>query len=101
MLAKIFRPSKTAMQSGKANTKRWTLVYEPEKSRTIDPLMGYSSSSDMNGQVQLFFDSKEDAVSFARRNSIPFHVQNSNERKVFEASYSDNFKFDRRIPWTH
>ena len=101
MLAKIFCPSKTAMQSGKAKTKRWTLIYEPEKSRTIDPLMGYSSSSDMNGQIQLHFDSKEDAVSYAKRNSIPYQVQKSSERKVLGVSYSDNFRFDRKTPWTH
>ena len=101
MTARIYQPSKTAMQSGKAKTKRWILVYEPEESRTIDPLMGYVSSSDMNGQIQLYFDSKEDAVSYARRNAIPFQVQNTNERKIFGASYSDNFKFDRKIPWTH
>ena len=101
MIARIYRPSKTAMQSGKAKTKRWVLVYEPEKSPTIDPLMGYISSSDMSGQVQLHFDSKDDAVSYAKRNAIPFQVQHSNERKIAEASYSDNFKFDRKIPWTH
>ncbi|MEP3276131.1 MAG: ETC complex I subunit [Stappiaceae bacterium] len=101
MLARIYRPAKTAMQSGKAKLKRWVLDYEPENARTIDPLMGYTSSSDMTSQVKLFFDTQEDAVAYAKRNGIPYRIQEAQERKINRASYSDNFKYDRRTPWTH
>ena len=101
MVARIYRPAKTAMQSGKAKTQRWVLDYEPETARTVEPLMGYTSSSDMKQQIRLFFDSKDDAIAYARRNGIAHRVEEANERKVRTASYSDNFKFGRRAPWTH
>ncbi|MTI46087.1 ETC complex I subunit-like protein [Roseibium hamelinense] len=101
MVARIYRPAKTAMQSGKAKTERWVLDYEPEKPRSVEPLMGYTSSSDMKQQVRLFFDTKEEAVEYARRNKIPHRVEHAHERKVRGAAYSDNFKFDRMTPWTH
>ncbi len=101
MAARIYRPAKTAMQSGKAKLNRWILDYEPEAARTVDPLMGYTSSTDMASQIRLFFDSKEDAVAYAKRNGIAFQVQEANERIINHASYSDNFKYDRKTPWTH
>lgn len=101
MVARIFRPAKTAMQSGKAKTNKWILQYEPEVARTIDPLMGYTSTSDAKSQIKLVFNSQEEAVSYAKRNKIPFRISQANDRKIFRASYPDNFKFDRRTPWTH
>ena len=74
MLARIYRPAKTAMQSGKANSRRWRLEFEPASARTIDPLMGWTSSADMNGQVRLEFDSQEEAVAYAERHGIPFRL---------------------------
>ena len=56
MRARIYRPAKNAMQSGKARTKQWLLEYEPESPRTIDPLMGWTSSRDMRQQLQLEFE---------------------------------------------
>lgn len=101
MVARIYRPAKTAMQSGKAKTQRWVLDYEPEAARSVEPLMGYTSSSDMKQQIRLFFDSKDEAIAYARRHGIAHRVEEPNERKVRAASYSDNFKFDRIAPWTH
>ncbi|ADZ70417.1 ETC complex I subunit [Polymorphum gilvum] len=101
MVARIYRPAKTAMQSGKAKTQRWVLDYEPEIARSVEPLMGYTSSADMKQQIRLYFDSCEDAVAYARRNAIPYRVEPAKERKVRGASYSDNFRFDRSAPWTH
>ena len=74
MRARIFRPAKNAMQSGKARTKQWVLEYEPESPRTIDPLMGWTSSRDMRQQLQLEFDSAEEAVAYAEKNGIPFQI---------------------------
>ena len=59
MRARIYKPAKNAMQSGKARTKQWVLEYEPESPRTIDPLMGWTSSSDTQSQVRLRFESRE------------------------------------------
>ena len=63
MTARIFRPAKTAMQSGAAKTRRWMLEYEPEVPREIEPLMGWTSSADMHSQVQLAFDTREVAIA--------------------------------------
>jgi hypothetical protein len=70
MVARIYRPAKTAMQSGQARTKEWLLEYEPSAPRQVEPLMGWTSSTDMNSQVRLEFDSKEEAISYAERNGI-------------------------------
>jgi len=101
MLARIFKPARTAMQSGTAKNERWMLVYEPEAPLTIEPLMGYTSSSDMKQQIRLFFESQEEAVAYARRHGIPHRVEKAQERKVRGSAYADNFKFNRVAPWTH
>ena len=101
MVARIYRPAKTAMQSGKAKTDSWLLEFEPESARKVEPLMGYTSSRDMKAQVRIFFDSKEDAIAYATRNSIAYTVSEPQETKRRKVSYSDNFRFDRTQPWTH
>ena len=100
-IARIYRPAKTAMQSGKAKSRDWRLEFEPASARTIDPLMGWTSSSDMNGQVRLSFDSKEEAVAYAERHGIPYQVQDAKPAPRHGLSYADNFSFGRRAPWTH
>ena len=70
MPARIYKPSKTAMQSGFANTKAWALDFEPESPRQVEPLMGWTSSADMRQQLRLRFDSKEEAVTYCKRHSI-------------------------------
>ena len=101
MSAKIYRPAKTAMQSGKAKTHRWVLEYDPEVARTIDPIMGYTSSSDMKQQIRLSFETREEAVSYAERKGIAFRVIEPHDPKRRRVAYADNFRFDRRQPWTH
>ncbi|NLH79835.1 MAG: ETC complex I subunit [Phyllobacteriaceae bacterium] len=101
MVARIFRPAKTAMQSGRAKTKRWVLEWEPETAKTADPLMGWTSSSDMKGQLRLFFETKEEAVAYATRKNLDHRVIDPQERSPKTVSYSDNFKFGRVGVWTH
>jgi hypothetical protein len=101
MAARIYRPSKTAMQSGKAKTGDWILEFEPEAARKIEPLMGYTSSTDTKQQVKLRFPSAEAAVAYCERNGIPHLVQQPHDAKRRRASYSDNFAFGRKQPWTH
>jgi hypothetical protein len=101
MLARIYRPAKTAMQSGVAKTKDWVLEFEPASARRPDPLMGWTSSSDMNGQVRLSFETPEEAAAYATAHGIPFQVtQPKVPRRIIKA-YADNFAFQRKQPWTH
>ncbi len=101
MVARIYSPAKTAMQSGTAKTNNWVLEFDPQSPKSIDPLMGYTSSGDMKQQVKLKFTSKEDAIAFAVRNNVIYRLDEERARKHRRASYSDNFRFDRLSPWTH
>ncbi|MDO9415388.1 ETC complex I subunit [Pararhizobium sp.] len=101
MSAKIYRPAKTAMQSGKAKTHLWILEFDAEKPRTIDPIMGYTSSGDTRQQLKLTFDTQELAVAYAERNGIAFRVIEPKEATRKNVSYPDNFRFTRTQPWTH
>ena len=74
MLARIYIPAQNAMQSGKANTKEWVLEFEPASARVSDPLMGWTVSTDMNGQVRMLFDTQSEAVAYAQRHGIAFEV---------------------------
>jgi len=101
VVARIYKPAKTAMQSGLAKTERWRLDYEPEVARTVEPLMGYTSSTDMRQQVRLEFDTRDEAIAYAERNGIAYQVSGAEEPKRRMAAYSDNFKFNRVGAWTH
>lgn len=101
MSARIYRPSRTAMQSGTAKTKRWLLEHEQAAARYIEPLMGWTGSRDTRQQVKLWFDSREEAVAYAERNGIAYHVDEPHEPKRRIMAYSDNFRFNRNTPWTH
>ena len=74
MTARIYKPARTAMQSGTAKSKEWVLDYEPEQPRTVEPLMGWTSSADMKQEVHLVFDTAEEAVAYCERHGIPYQV---------------------------
>jgi len=101
MAARIYKPAKTAMQSGTAKTKEWVLDYEPEQPREIEPLMGWTSSGDMRSQVRLSFATAEEAVAYAERHGIPYQVFDTKPAARRPIAYSDNFAFTRRGAWTH
>jgi hypothetical protein len=101
MTARIYRPARTAMQSGTAKTERWLLEYEPEQPRQIEPLMGWTSSGDMKSQLKTWFGSEAEAVAYATRNGIAYRVEQPNEPTRRTVAYSDNFKFSRLGQWTH
>ena len=101
MTARIYIPARTAMQSGTAKTKEWVLDYEPETPRAVEPLMGWTSSSDMKQQVRLAFDTKEEAIAYCERNGIAYELFESTPSKRPCISYSDNFAYTRRGAWTH
>jgi hypothetical protein len=101
MRARIYQPAKTAMQSGSARTKAWVLEYEPSSPRRIDPLMGWTSSADMLSQVQLEFDTKDEAVAYAQKHGITFDLFEPHRPIARPKAYADNFRHDRKIPWSH
>ncbi|MFG1428230.1 ETC complex I subunit [Roseixanthobacter glucoisosaccharinicivorans] len=101
MVARIFKPARNAMQSGVGKTKHWVLEYEPERARSVEPLMGYTSSADMKSQIHLRFETKEEAVAYAERRGIPYQVFEPHEPVRRKIAYSDNFAFRRLGQWTH
>jgi hypothetical protein len=101
MTARIYKPSKTAMQSGLANTKAWMLDFEPEQPREVEPLMGWTSSADMRQQVRLHFASKQEAIAYCERHGIAYQVFEAKPPVRRTIAYADNFAFNRRDAWTH
>ncbi|MCK9994389.1 MAG: hypothetical protein Dbin4_02909 [Alphaproteobacteria bacterium] len=102
MLAKIYQPSKNPMQSGKSNSRNWVMEFEPEAAKAIEPLMGWTSASDMrHSELRLRFDSREAAIAYADKHGIAYQIiEPRRTRRVLKA-YSDNFRSDRTAPWTH
>jgi len=93
---RIFQPAKSAMQSGRGgNTGKWLLEYAPAAPQRADPLMGWIGSLGTTGQVRVKFDSREDAVAFAKNNQLTYHVSEPRTRRIKPKNYSDNFAFDR------
>jgi len=101
MVARIYRPAKSAMQSGLVRTKDWVLEHEPEAAREVEPLMGWTSSRDTKSQIRLEFDTQEEAVAYAERNGLAFRIIEPKPRAPVRKSYADNFRFGRIGKWTH
>jgi ETC complex I subunit conserved region len=101
MRARIYKPAQSAMQQGLAGTREWVLEYEPQSPRGIEPLMGWTSSSDTRSQIRMQFASMEEAVAYATRHGIPFRIDEPQQSEVKPKSYADNFKFGRLDRWTH
>jgi NADH dehydrogenase len=103
MRARIYQPARTAMSSGTAKTKHWVLEFAPESARDIDPLMGWTSSSDTQSQVRLRFDTREAAIEYAEEHGIDALVFEPKSRKpnIRPRGYGENFATDRRGAWTH
>ena len=101
MTIKIYKPSKTAMQSGYGKTKQWLAEYKSEVTTTKDALMGWTSSSDTRSQIKLFFNTKEQAIEWAKKNNYQFYVEEPQKRKIKPKAYALNFDINRKEPWTH
>ena len=93
--ARIYRPAKTAMQAGRAKTRKWVLDYEQASKRQPDPLMGWTSARDTLNQVSLRFDTLDEAVAFAKKNAMDYSVIEPHEPKFRPKSYADNFRWHR------
>ena len=88
--AKIYKPTKTAMQSGRRNTKNWLLEFET-LDNGINPLMGWETSNDTMSEVKLEFPTKLQAINYAEKNSIDYYIIDPQKNKIIKKSYSDNF----------
>ena len=88
--AKIYKPTKTPMQSGLGKNDKWIIEYIT-KNPGINPLMGWESSTDTLSELKLEFSTKESAIDYAKRNKIIFEIIEPNQRKIFKKSYADNF----------
>lgn len=103
MRVRIYQPARNAMQSGSARTKLWVLEFPSADAREIDPLMGWTSSDDMQSQVRLRFETRKQAEEYARAHGLDFVVQEPQKRaaNIRPRGYGENFATDRRAPWTH
>ena len=103
MRARIYQPARNAMQSGTAKTKGWVLEFAQSSAREVDPLMGWTSSTDTATQVKLRFETREDAEDYARANGLEFEVLVPQSRKpnIRPMGYGENFATIRRGAWTH
>mgnify|MGYP001236977571 CR=1 FL=1 len=88
--AKIYIPSKTAMQSGRGKQKKWILEFDTKDTK-INPLMGWESSTDTLEEVILTFSTKEKAIEYAKSNSISYRIIEPKKREFVIKSYADNF----------
>ncbi len=100
MEARIYRPAKTAMQSGRAKVGGWVLEYEPTGGR-LDPLMGWSGAGDTRGQLHLAFETAADAIAYATKHTIEYNLQQPKQRTLRPKAYADNFNYHRKVPWSH
>jgi ETC complex I subunit conserved region len=100
MTARIYKPARSAMQSGMANAEQWLLDFEPTE-KSADPLMGWTSTDDTRQQVTLRFDSKDEAIAYAEREGVPYTVAVEPPARMAKKSYSDNFRWGRTENWTH
>ena len=94
-LARIYRPAKSAMQAGRAQTRKWLLEYEPASRRDPDPLMGWSSAQDTLNEVRLRFETLDEALAFATAHGLEYTLIEPHTRTPKAKSYADNFRYDR------
>jgi len=93
--AKIYSPTRTAMQSGRAKTRYWVLEFTPTTKMVPDPLMGWNTGDTLQ-QIHIEFPSKEAAVAYAQKHQIPFELAERKPRVIKPKSYAANFAYNRR-----
>ncbi len=92
MRVRLYKPGKTAMQSGRARTAKWVLEPELPTARVAEPLMGWQSSGDTLNQISLKFDDKESALRFAEQKGWHVIADSEKLRVIQPRNYSDNFR---------
>uniref|UniRef100_UPI0035902389 NADH dehydrogenase [ubiquinone] iron-sulfur protein 4, mitochondrial-like isoform X2 n=1 Tax=Myxine glutinosa TaxID=7769 RepID=UPI0035902389 len=94
-LARIFVPARNSMQSGEGNTHKWHMELDTRE-RWENPLMGWASSADPLSNITLTFSSKEDAITFAKKNGWRYQVEKHQIPKPRQKSYGENFAWNKR-----
>lgn len=97
--ARIYKPAKTAMQSGRAKTHLWLLEYEKPVPGRPDALMGWNSMPDTISEVKLFFPTKEEAIAFATAKKLDYVVSEPHQPVVPPKAYAENFSAFKRKAW--
>jgi len=93
--ARIYRPAKSAMQSGKARNNQWVLEFSPQGPGFIDPIMGWRGSEDTLHQVRLTFQTLEETLAYAKKMNLAVQIDPAHSRRVRPKSYADNFRYDK------
>ena len=101
MTIKIYVPVKTSMQSGLGKSKKWLAEYVSNSEKVKDTLMGWNSSLDTKSQIRLFFDTKDQAIEWAKKNNYQYFVQEPKRKKIKPKNYASNFDINRKESWTH
>ncbi len=91
-VARIVEADRKTTQSGKAGTGRWTLEFERSQPQRPDPLTGWNGSGDTKTQVRLSFRSKEDAIAYADKHGMAYHVVPAAPVSLKIQAYADNFR---------
>jgi hypothetical protein len=99
--ARIYKPARTAMQSGNARTREWVVDFEATEPKEVEPLMGWTSSGDTREQIRLFFITREEAIAYCQQHGIAYRISEPKPVKRRIIAYADNFAFSRLTPWTH
>ncbi len=89
--ATIYQPAKGVMQSGRGKITTWRLEFDLSAARDIEPLMGWTSATDMRQEVAMDFPTREAAIAYCERNGIDYQVREPKKRKVWVRTYADNF----------
>ena len=95
MQVRIYRPARSAMQAGRGRSRRWVVEFESQAPKQRDPLMGWVGGADTTCQMCLLFDSREEAVNYAKRHRYVFTIAEPHERSLRPKNYADNFRTDR------
>ena len=98
---RIYQPAKTAMQSGRAQTRQWVVEFAPGAAQSPDSLMGWAGGGDTRQQIKMRFDSRDEAIAYAERRGLDYEIEEPRQPAMRIKSYSDNFKRGRDTNWTH
>ncbi len=103
MSARLYQPTRTAMQQGRGKTKTWLLEFVPASAQSIEPLMGWTTADETMTQIRLEFDTKAAGLAYAAQAGLMVQVDEgeTRSRKIIPKSYSDNFAANRVLRWTH
>lgn len=91
--ARIYKPSKTAMQSGRGKTAAWVLEYEPATPKGPESLMGWTAAGDTLGQIRLKFTDLKEAQQYAEAKGLEYTISGEHERRLRPRNYGDNFRY--------